>query len=309
MARGLQRPRAARMGGLQATTTFPAPAPVHQGIRPEYDPQGRLITAAGHGRPSVLAGTDSKGNPGEWHTYGDGRRVFVARKPAAPAPAAPAPAAAPAAPAAPQAAPDPRDSTYMNEAAGILADVLGRRQQFTLAGQRAAQDYATANQRREVNRQETLRGTDLNANAQGLLYSGTLGKRRGQVETDFNQQGDDARLAFERDNADRAAALEALGTLTADPNSPVGFSGTGEAWRRIMDAYNGGVDRATERSRTTPVDPGPDDIAPAADGLIPGPAATASPKKAPRSYVKGGWYYREASDGSGRMLRIRRATH
>ena len=127
------------------------------------------------------------------------------------------------------------------------------------------------------------------------------------METDFNQQGDDARLAFERDNADRAAALEALGNLTADPNSPVGFSGTGEAWRRIMDAYNGGVDRATERSRTTPVDPGPDDIAPAADGLIPPPAA-AAPKKTPKSYVKDGWFYREASDGSGRMLRIRRAS-
>lgn len=43
----------------------------------QYDSLGRLITAAGNGRPSIVWDAKKGGN---WHIYADGRKVFVKKK-------------------------------------------------------------------------------------------------------------------------------------------------------------------------------------------------------------------------------------
>lgn len=62
----------------------PAPAPAAPATtnpNAQYDQYGRLITAAGNGRPSIVLGKDSHGNVGYWHYYADGRKpVFVKKK-------------------------------------------------------------------------------------------------------------------------------------------------------------------------------------------------------------------------------------
>jgi hypothetical protein len=57
----------------------PAPAPV---AAPAVAPAPAAPAAPAvnpHGTPTITPGKDSHGNPGSWHTYPDGRKVFVKR--------------------------------------------------------------------------------------------------------------------------------------------------------------------------------------------------------------------------------------
>jgi hypothetical protein len=97
------------------------------------------------------------------------------------------------------------------------------------------------------NRANDLLAQNYAANKQGLFYSGQLGKRRDTVDKGYTQQQTDAQTAYDRANAARQTALDRLGEFTADPNSPTGYSGTGQAGLDLTDLLSQAVGRQAAR--------------------------------------------------------------
>jgi enamine deaminase RidA (YjgF/YER057c/UK114 family) len=249
-------------------------------------------------------------------------------RPAAPAATAPvAPGAAPATAAAaappPPAAPDPRDSTFNSGVNGLLFNNKNQRADLTHQGEQATTDFNTMLARLAENRANDLLAQNYAANKQGLFYSGQLGKRRDTVDKGYTQQQTDAQTAYDRANAARQTALDRLGEFTADPNSPTGYSGTGQAGLDLSDLLSQAVGRQAGRDANGGGDlaaaaqlGSPDAAAAAGAPDLPAPTATSSGpqpttggvaiKIAP-SAAHGGakWVYHRAA--SGQWIPIRPA--
>jgi hypothetical protein len=176
----------------------------------------------------------------------------------APPRAAPQPA-----PASPQASPngdvstpgdvDPRDSTYAAGLAALLGQVQSQRQGVATAEASDQQSYTENLGRIAKNRAASLDNTKTSANHEGLLYSGILGKRQGDVNAQYDDQTDQNRSALTARSAARKAQLQQIGDLTADSSSPYGYSATGGAGLDFYNLLRGAADRRTASATTDPV--------------------------------------------------------
>jgi hypothetical protein len=162
--------------------------------------------------------------------------------PQTPPPAVAAPAANGGGDAGPQ-APTPFDSQWTTGVAGLFFRNKNQRDDLSKQGEQATQDFNTMLSRMAESRANDLLAQNYAANQQGLFYSGQLGKRRGQVEQGYGQREQDARTDFNRAAEARAAALDRLGTVVADPNSPTGYSATGQAGLDLSDLFNQAIFR------------------------------------------------------------------
>jgi hypothetical protein len=199
---------------------------------------------------------------------------------AAPAPAAPAPAPPPD----PNAV-DPRDSTYGVGLTGLLGQVQTQRQRVATDGARDQQGYDENVKTLAAQRADALVQTKEGSNKQGLLYSGILGKRNGEVNGQYDAQGQANLTALNGRNADRQAQLQDIGELVADPNSPYGYSATGNAGLSFYNLLSGAADRRIAAMPGDPLVPTTTpDAGPAPAVQLPAGSGnpTAQPKAAPR---------------------------
>jgi hypothetical protein len=209
---------------------------------------------------------------------------------------APPRAAAPA-PAAPQASPngdvstpgdvDPRDSTYGAGLAALLGQVQSQRQAVASADATDQQGFNENLGRIAANRAGSLDSTLTNANHQGLLYSGILGQRQGQVNGQYDDQVNSERTALTGRQSQRQAQLQQIGNLTADASSPYGYSATGGAGLDFYNLLRDAADRRTAAAASAAPgpDPTPDPGSMGAPGPTPplnhtGPTAGGKPRTA-----------------------------
>lgn len=131
------------------------------------------------------------------------------------------------------------DSTY----AQVMANALKTYQQglgdLSTADARDQEDLNTNVERLSRNRGDALTSATNSANKQGLLYSGVLTKRRGDVERDYGDREADLRRAVARAIQDRAGQRTTLGNTY------------GEVER---NARQEAITRALERAGAAPVD-------------------------------------------------------
>jgi hypothetical protein len=113
-------------------------------------------------------------------------------------------------------APKPKPSPYQLDSQ-YFADIAQQRfkaqQQTNQLGQDSAYDrtdFQEALRRLGQQQGRDVQTTRENAAREGLFYSGQLGKREGDVNTDYARRTGDARLAFDRREAGRMAARRAL---------------------------------------------------------------------------------------------------
>ena len=278
MSNGIQRPRVApsklRMGSMVGKAAPRIPVAANGGVQAQVQVQGPWSPPIAY---------DAQG------------RARVTR---------PAPTAAPVVrPIAGPARPSPLTPSDPHAESGWGMDInewlrqnSNQRDSHKLDGERDNQDHALNQQRLEKSRGEALLGETSNANRSGLLYSTALGKRRGAVETDFNDRATDANAAHDRRAADRSAALEQIGTITA--NGKGGFTATGGAKDDYARIEQGAVDRAGERDRLRepPVADEPDTPTPAPAQASAAAAAPAGRGK-PQNVVKGGKFYHVYNGG------------
>lgn len=220
--------------------------------------------------------------------------------------------------------PDPRDSIFGFGVNGLIKSNQSQRDALKVQGEQATQDFNTMLQRMAENRANDLLAQNYNANKQGLFYSGQLGKRRDDVEKGYKQREDDARTSYDRANEARAAALDQLGTLVVDPTSPLGYSGTGDAFTQLAQLYgeavgrqahqdaSGGGDLAAALSLPAPADQPAATSAPPLAATAPtvtssGPQATTGSVKVAKSAAHGGqrWVYHLSA--SGKWIPVRPA--
>ena len=156
--------------------------------------------------------------------------------PAPPAPKPPAPTLQP-----PR---DPRDAAYNSGVAGLIFNNTNQRNDLNAQLSQGTQDFNTMLSRMADARAKDLLSANYAANKQGLFYSGQLGKRRGEIEKGYSQRQSDAQTAYDRQQAALNQALARLGTVVADPNSPTGYSATGQAGLDLANLYNDATGRA-----------------------------------------------------------------
>lgn len=204
------------------------------------------------------------------------------------------------------AAPDPRDSTFSGGVNQLIFNNTNQRNALVQQGKDAEQDFNTLLTRLADSRAKDLLETNHGANQQGLFYSGQLGKRRDDVSKTYDQQQGDAQSSYDRAKKAREDALAQLGTITADPNSPLGYTATGQAGIDLASLFGDAVGRrsATDAS-------GAGDLAAAGASPPPAPAA-GSPASAPAikiaaSAEHGGakWVYHRGA--SGKWIPVRPA--
>ena len=193
-----------------------------------------------------------------WYDWPDGKRHTISyaqhlqnmgQGTAAVAPGyAPPPAPKPPAPTF-QAPTDVRDSTYNTGVAGLLFNNKNQRDDLNRQLGQGTEDFNTMLARMADARAKDLLATNYGANREGLFYSGQLGKRRGDVEKGYSQQESDARTSYNRQQEALNQALQRLGTITADPNSPTGYSATGQAGLDLTNLYNDATGRATSAAQ------------------------------------------------------------
>lgn len=143
---------------------------------------------------------------GVFHQYENGRRVFVASR-APQAPTGPQPATPSAGSAA---AVDPRDATYYAQSAQADFARNQKINQLTSEGSQDTQDHEEALRRLLENQPRAIQNAREQYNKMGLFYSGKLGEREGDLNTQYAQQRGDMDQSFERRQAARAAARAAL---------------------------------------------------------------------------------------------------
>ena len=164
----------------------------------------------------------------------------------APSPAQPAPA--------PSASPDPLDAQYYNDVA---------QNQFRANQQIAQLNAMSANERAALGenlrllgeQQPILRQNSTNrANANGLLYSGALGRQIGDLQTQYVRQQARLNDTFGQHEASRQAQIQGI-------NGQLGFDDLAERLTAI--------ERASQAAQSAPLDPGPPTV-PAPRKLAPG---------------------------------------
>lgn len=162
-------------------------------------------------------------------------------------PWAPTPLAAPA----PAGGPDPaafeaeKDSAYNNAIASLLAGKSQGEQMIASNARRASEDRSKNLGLLGEGRSKTKTAETQSANKSGLFYSGILGKRLGDVDTDYGRRENDVNTAFARDEEGRAAQLAAL-TQSFASGQRDAYQG---AWERYINAAT-----ATETPSTGAID-------------------------------------------------------
>lgn len=184
------------------------------------------------------------------------------------------------APAAPQAAPngdvstpgdvDPRDATYGAGLAGLLGQVQSQRRAIQAASETDNQGFNENLGRIAQNRSASLDANQTNANRQGLFYSGILGKRQGDTNAQYDDQINQNRSALNAREAARKLQLQQIGDLTADPNSPYGYSATGNAGLSFYNLLRAAADRRVATAASAAPDDSTPDATPAASMAAPG---------------------------------------
>lgn len=102
------------------------------------------------------------------------------------------------------------DAQYLSEAALRLFQRRQKLEELDRQSGQGQQDLQEAIRRLGEQRTTSLQTTTEGANRQGLLYSGQLGKRLGDVETQFTRQQGDMTRDQERQQAAIAAARHAI---------------------------------------------------------------------------------------------------
>lgn len=183
--------------------------------------------------------------------------------------------------AAPQAAPngdvstpgdvDPRDASYGAGLAALLGQVQSQRQALQAASETDNQGFNENLGRIAQNRSASLDANQTNANRQGLFYSGILGKRQGDTNAQYDDQINQNRSALSGREAQRQAQLQQIGNLTADLNSPYGYSATGNAGLSFYNLLRDAADRRVATAASAaPDDTSTPDATPAASMAAPG---------------------------------------
>ena len=187
---------------------------------------------------------------------------------------------------------DPRDASYGAGLAALLGQVQSQRQALQAASETDNQGFNENLGRIAKNRAVSLDANQTNANRQGLFYSGILGKRQGDTNAQYDDQINQNRAALSGREAQRQAQLQQIGDLTADPNSPYGYSATGNAGLSFYNLLRDAADRRVATAATA----APDDTTPAGSMAAPGstpplnhagPTAKLPVRPAPRGRLGG----------------------
>lgn len=231
----------------------------------QYDAQGRIV--ARRVSPANLGGSNVLRNPEL--TAGTGGVAAANARAGAPPAGAGGAATQPAAPAAPAWV----DSAFAGGVGGLASQIQAQRAGILQQGAYDAQDFAQQNVVRARQTALARENADYGANSGGNFYSGQLGKAQGIITRDSMEQQAAAQTAFNRAQAARQSALDQIGTIVADPNSPTGYAATGGAATSIWGYVGDAQGRQIERNQG--IDP-PADAPPS-----PVPGATATPAQTP----------------------------
>lgn len=158
------------------------------------------------------------------------------------------------------------DSQYASGVARLLYQTKRQRDDLGRQGRDDQADFDTMLHRMARDRATSLQNQNHQANREGLFYSGQLTKRRGDTERQYGEKEQDARTDLDRRATARASALNDLGTVVADPNSPLGYRGTGGAAFDLQDMFSSAVGRQLERDQGLQLQRQDDVGAPAAAG-------------------------------------------
>lgn len=244
MARGNQRPRVAPVATPARNTTGGA----------KYTPSGKYVRphgakpTTGHRGwidPGDPFGGAFKPTPEQVKTLSGAYEAALASTRPAPAPADPG-AGTPVPdnqPFTPGAAPSPYDSDFMAQVAKAMAENQQARRDLEQQNEYDQQDLAQSLARARRDESEALTQADYGANKAGLLYSGTLGKRRGLIQRTAADTTADQQTAFDRRAAARRAALTNMGEFQADSSSPTGYTASGNAGFTLGDLARAAVAR------------------------------------------------------------------
>lgn len=138
-----------------------------------------------------------------------------------------------------------RDSDWSTAMANLLnADQTGRSNLDT-ADRRAKGDRDENVSLLAEGKGKSRNATTQNANNQGLFYSGILGKRLGDVDTDYGRRTADVNKAFTQGTQDRATAHTNLGSTYAQGQTA---------------ATNQAIQRALARDAVAPVAEAPSSV-------------------------------------------------
>lgn len=205
---------------------------------------GRHVHDYGGGKKIVLkAGLGAKASRPTGTPLGVPSAKPVAPQP--PAQATPTPAAV-----AVGATPPPiQDFQFQRDVGSLISELANRRAAAMNEGMVDRQDFDTQTSRRKEALGESLESADRSYNNAGLFYSGQRGKGRGEIEKAVGRQQADAQLEFDRRQAARQQAIEAMGELVADPSAEYGYRGTGDAGGSFMDLVLQAIARRDEANR------------------------------------------------------------
>lgn len=202
--RRIQRPRE----GIKRLARTVAQKPNYYSNFADY---GRGYQAQGNTYPQG-GGTGDPRNAGTYQGFKSFAEGYRASHPdqfpgeqAAPGGAAPPPSAAP--PAQPQ---DPRDSTYFSTVAKLDFQKANALNKLNTQESTQRQDLTTALQRMSAQRPADELKITQGANNAGLFYSGQLGKQMGDYANKYEQNVSDRNLSFDRSQAARVAARQAI---------------------------------------------------------------------------------------------------
>ena len=266
----------------------------------QYDAQGRIV--ARRVSPANLGGSNVLRNPEL--TAGTGGVAAANARAGAPPAGGGGTAPQPAAPAAPAWV----DSAFAGGVGGLASQIQAQRAGILQQGAYDAQDFAQQNVVRARQTALARENADYGANSGGNFYSGQLGKAQGIITRDSMEQQAAAQTAFNRAQAARQSALDQIGTIVADPNSPTGYAATGGAAQTLWNYVNSAQGRQLDRNQdiAPPADePAPTGQTPAQVALSGGPAvrrmrdgreitALSKDSQGPsRAYdrARGGWWH------------------
>lgn len=139
--------------------------------------------------------------------------------------------------------PSPYDSDFMGQVAKAMAENQQARREYEQQGEYDQQDLDQFLSRAKRAEGEALNQAGYNANKQGLLYSGQLGKRQGLIQRSTAEDIGDQQTSFDRRAAARRAALNNMGEFKADASNPMGYTATGNAAFQLGDLARAAVSR------------------------------------------------------------------
>lgn len=240
MARGNQRPRVAPAATTARNTTGGA----------KYTPSGKYVRPQApkpaRGHRWIDPGNPFGGpapTPEQVKTLTDAYEAALAASrpaPADPGAGTPIPDNQPPTP---SATPSPYDSDFMAQVAKAMAENQQARRDLEQQNEYDQQDLAQSLARARRDEGEALTQADYGANKAGLLYSGTLGRRRGLIQRTAADTTADQQTAFDRRAAARRAALTNMGEFRADSSSPTGYTASGNAGFTLGDLARAAVAR------------------------------------------------------------------